>query len=204
MKYPSAQESISELINIDTLLGRLNLPQSRPLDTLAEERKSDQRNQSFSTGKWPRELLSIDLKEKIISPTKDVTETLRQSLGPKLQPALPSHIYITLDNIFEILLADVSAAREQLLLLNPGRRKLLEHRLEFIARKIARGRGERWSRSIILPEVLKDSFREDTGIQTKLGCLPGRASPPKWPCTRSLNCFSSNALRFMAGEDLKP
>ncbi|MBI3543028.1 MAG: hypothetical protein HY075_07125, partial [Deltaproteobacteria bacterium] len=82
-------------------------------------------------------------------------------MGPTaLVPPRPDFVHEKLRQLLELFTNDVLAARDRLLMLNPGRRKLIEHRLEFIGRKVARARGERFHRSLSLPEILKDSYRD--------------------------------------------
>jgi hypothetical protein len=87
---------------------------------------------------------------------------LRDKLGAKPaettngeKPAVES-----LNAIMEILHADVLAARDRLLMLNPSRREMIESRLEVIARRIAHSRGEKFARRPSLPDILKDSYRD--------------------------------------------
>ncbi len=92
----------------------------------------------------------------------------RAKNGSKFADAVPSpsvtaagNTYRTFDLLFEALVDDVWSSRDRLMHLNPGRRKMVEHRLEVIARRLARQSSERVTRPVTLTEVLKDSYRNE-------------------------------------------
>ncbi len=66
-------------------------------------------------------------------------------------------LHRNLHKVFDALLKDVKNATDRMLALNAGRRAMVERRLEFIARRIAHARGERFQRQITLAEVLRDA-----------------------------------------------
>lgn len=61
--------------------------------------------------------------------------------------------------IFDAVRKDVYLTRDRLLNLPRSRQALIERRLEFVARKYARLRGEKTNRTLSLPEILRESFR---------------------------------------------
>ena len=166
-----SEENLAHLVHIEGLLGKLSGPrQSVP----------NRANQSAS-------VIALDATSAL--PAGALTNWpldafCNQTLSSKLKLAvhstpLPLELNAAIDPLtalFESLVKDIMASRDRLLSLNPGRRKLIEHRLEFIARKIARQRGERLTRSLSLPDVLKESYRDNAQAQTKvLGNLAWKA-----------------------------
>lgn len=89
--------------------------------------------------------------------------------SPGKLPAGSAHQFTHLrglDRLFMVLRQDVLAARDRMLVLNPARRKHVERRLECIARRLARARGERMNRTLSLPELLRESYRPMAREQT--------------------------------------
>ncbi len=66
-----------------------------------------------------------------------------------------SKLFDNLSQIYHLILNDVRSSRERLSRLNPSRRKLIERRLEFIARKIASQTGKKLNQTFDLQEILK-------------------------------------------------
>ncbi|HRK02256.1 MAG TPA: hypothetical protein PLH57_06280, partial [Oligoflexia bacterium] len=133
----SERSQLSQLLNTKTLLGRVvtddpELGNSNPM--------------VFALSKG-----GISTSATQSAPTS----ALR--LDPQLSVSLEQH---PLNAAFEILTKDVRASRDRLLALNPGRRTAIERRLEFIARKVARARGEKLNRSLSLTDILRESYRE--------------------------------------------
>lgn len=174
MDHQQAQENLSHLVNIEALLNKLNAP--RPMATASAlafkpslNPASTAKPSPATSAHWPMEAVSARLREKLDQ---------RQSLGPLpllLNPSATAS-FAKLNQLLEILTVDVFALRDRLLMLNPGRRKMIEHRLEFIARKVARLRGERLNRSLSLPDILKESYRDagQVTVAPKLGIAAWR------------------------------
>jgi hypothetical protein len=179
-----AQENLAQLLNAQSLLGRLSTPRREQAGTA----HSDARVVALEVKAWPREVLSLKLRDRLDTGTvrpagpsliehidvrRLVPVTSSEPAQPRPQlsqeavhPGLASD---QLNRLLEVFTTDVLAARDRLLMLNPTRRKAIEHRLEFIARKVARARGERLNRSLSLLEVLKESYRD---------ALPGQPLNP--------------------------
>lgn len=163
MERWQTEDNLTHLVNVETLLGKLG----RTPNNAKPQEKEPHKEQILLPYeiKWPREVLSTDLKDKL----DDCAQNLIPSYTA-MPPQLGSR-FSSLTKAAELLVKDVMASRDRLLALNPGRRKMIERRLEFIGRKIARSRGEKLNRSLSLPEILKDSYREAPHTQTKLGYL---------------------------------
>lgn len=191
-----AQNNLSHLLNTEALLGKLDgsRPRSMPVPTAArpcdEPTALDLASESamipLDLKLWPRDVVSPHLRERL-GPSIE-SNALRSSSSASLN--LAEHIDLdrlrqpitpvdSLSRVLDIFIQDVLAARDRLLMLNPGRRKMIEHRLEFIARKVARMRGERLGRPLALLEVLKESYREvvfgpDANLAPKLSMAAWR------------------------------
>ncbi len=77
------------------------------------------------------------------------------------------------DELFELFRRDIFQHRDQLLHLNSSRRQMIERRLEVIARRIARARGEKPIKVLSLPDVLRDSFHDMREKSQALAALDG-------------------------------
>lgn len=175
MERWQGQEQLSHLVNIEALLGRLNNGQAQPQpSTIPSARVENTQKLIPLDLSWPREAVSSKLKDRLETSVAHLN-TPSKLLNLNAQPdrIADEASAVRLNRILEIFVTDVLAARDKLLMLNPGRRKMIEHRLEFIARKIARNRGERLNRSLSLPEILRESYR-DPGLSG----LP-TSTPPK-------------------------
>ncbi|MBI3557151.1 MAG: hypothetical protein HY074_12880 [Deltaproteobacteria bacterium] len=178
MERSHAQENLAQLVNIETLLGKLSRSPERPPTANVKASPALPRELAAAVVEWPREVLSLKLCERLSAQSRANAEQSGSGFMSQPAPALVEHIHLhrlvqpartvktsdetlaKLDRLFELLTVDVLAARDRLLMLNPGRRKMIERRLEFIGRKIARSRGERLNRSLSLPEILKESYRD--------------------------------------------
>ncbi|MGE4234210.1 MAG: hypothetical protein AB7F43_12850 [Bacteriovoracia bacterium] len=84
--------------------------------------------------------------DDLLRPSENKT-TISSNLSPQQK----------LTKCLEVLKNDVFQLQEHLKVLNSKRRNLIEHRVEFIARKLARKRGEKLNRSASLDEILSSS-----------------------------------------------
>lgn len=171
MDRMQSQENLAHLVHVEALLGKLTSPAaaSRAVAKTAPILHSP----GLELTTWP---LGALCNETLSSKLKVV---VREPFAPVVALQLPTPPVASdspLTNVLEIITKDIMASRDRLLLLNPGRRKMIEHRLEFIARRIARTRGEKLTRSLSLTEVLKESYRDNAQAQTKvLGNLAWKA-----------------------------
>ncbi|MEW6056225.1 MAG: hypothetical protein AB1540_06395 [Bdellovibrionota bacterium] len=199
------QEKLSHLVNIDALLGKLSQPVSaRKTAVLTQPDVSESEVESDSSLvpleiRWPKEVLSLNLRDRIeVTPRKPL-EGLEFSATQASESKLNA--------LFDLFVKDVMNSRDQLLSLNPGRRKLVERRLEYIARKVARARGEKLNRSISLPELLRESYREQGQPLTKLSSLAWKAFVGEVAIYQMLQifflkCLDRNGWRPFENEDL--
>jgi hypothetical protein len=116
---------------------------------------------------------SLSVPQMLFEYCKSNTENLEKPVETQKPSVLPTfeinadqntlagaENFALFDQLFDSFEKDIRASRDRLLTLNPGKRRLIERRLEYIARKLARNRGERFTRTLSLVEVLKETFRE--------------------------------------------
>lgn len=172
MERWQVQENLSHLVNIEALLGKLSGSRPIQMTNIRQENSTSAAPSLFPHElKWPREAVSSNLHSRLNERFSQNghgsgENTLRvlpisSVLGiPASKQSSAQDARGQLNELLETFVNDVLASRDKLLMLNPGRRKMIEHRLEFIARKIARSRGERLNRSLSLPEILRESYRD--------------------------------------------
>jgi hypothetical protein len=184
----SPRENLAHLVNVDALLSRLTKTTSTGTQVSLPPKDAHATLIPFEAN-WAGKILSKNLKDKLTEVHGTEAET--HAFGTLF--ASPSQS-TRLNQFFELLVQDVMASRDRLLSLNPGRRNLIERRLEFIGRKIARQRGEKLTRSLSLPEVLKDSYRDNAQAQHKLGVLAWRGFASEVALYHMLELFFLKSL----------
>lgn len=155
------QENLSHLVNRDRLLGKFNGSTTK---TLRTQKKSI--SIQLLPIQTPSQALSVQkLIEKL--PAENSKDFLENQIHSKVQKQQEKLLFQHLHALLALFTEDVFASRDRLLALNPGRRKMVEHRIEYIARKIARERGEKIIRPIVLTEILRESYRDASEITSQ-------------------------------------
>lgn len=195
-----SEENLAHLVHIEALLGKLASPAPKTATVRAQTPAPAPKLEM----KWPlgalcNETLSTRLKLVVREPLAG------PGLGIRSHPVTVTPSVEPLTAVLETLTKDIMASRDRLLLLNPGRRKMIEHRLEFLARRIARARGERLTRSLSLTEVLKESYRDSAQAQTKvLGNLAWKAFVTECALYNILELFVLKCLDVYGWRKFEP
>ncbi|MBI2607129.1 MAG: hypothetical protein HYW49_13725 [Deltaproteobacteria bacterium] len=136
-----SESGLLSLLHVEALRLRLNTP---------EENGAPEKE----VGNKPEALTGIGIR----SETRSIAELYSDAWPTGVSAAdLRGALHRNLRKVFDALLKDVKNARDRMLALNAGRRAMVERRLEFIARRIAHARGERFQRQLTLTEVLRDA-----------------------------------------------